>query len=103
MLKVDTVLGPFKINKSEINFQWKVELIFSVVKTLPVTTYHSLHHLGPLLPDPANDSRNIHYILFYNLLQNMVYGDECTSTTYSSTEREGTYSVKLSQHNMYFE
>ena len=53
-----------------------------------VNTYHCLYQLHPLLSDPIDDSRNVHYILFLNLLQNMVYGDECTSTTYSSTERE---------------
>ena len=72
----------------------------SDLSPLPTSyTYRSLHHLGPLLPDLANDTRNIHCILL-NLLQNMVYGDECTSTTYSSTEgeREQTERVCLCVH-----
>ena len=56
-----------------------------------IKAYHSLDQLHSLVSDVVDDSRNIHHSLLPNLLQNMVYCDECPCPTHSSTgniERE---------------
>ena len=51
-------------------------------------THRCLDQLHPLVPDPVDDACNIHLPLLSHLLQSLVYGDECTSSTHTSTERE---------------
>jgi len=49
------------------------------------TAYHSIHHIRPLLPDALDHSWYVHHILSLNLLQDMIDGDESSSSTNSIT------------------
>ena len=50
--------------------------------------YQILNHLGSLLPEFEDDSRDVHHSLCLPLLQDMVYGDECPCPTNTSTAEE---------------
>ena len=49
------------------------------------TAYRSLHHLRPLVSHLVDGSCNVHHLLLLDLVQDIVYADEGTSTSNSST------------------
>ena len=51
-----------------------------------VVTHRSLNHLHSSLSHLGDDSWDIHYLLFLQLLQNVVNSNKRTSTTNASTE-----------------
>ena len=51
-------------------------------------THRSLNHFHSSLSHLGDGSWDVYYLFFLQLLQNVVNGNECTSTTYSSTEAE---------------
>ena len=50
--------------------------------------YQSLDHVGSLLSEFEDDSRDVHHSLCLPLLQDMVYGYECPCPTNTSTAEE---------------
>ena len=50
-----------------------------------VPTYHSLHHVHPLMPNTVNGAEDVNHLLFLQLLQDTVNGDESACATNSST------------------
>ena len=50
-----------------------------------VPTYQSLHHVHPLMPHTVNGAKDVNYLLFLQLLQDTVNGDESACATNSST------------------
>ena len=62
------------------------------IPSLPVSvTYHILHHLCPLRSHHLNTFKYVDIVFFLQPVQCSVYGNECASTTSSSTGwKEGT-------------
>ena len=63
-----------------INQQWQTVCAFS-----SNTAYRSLHHLHALVSHLVDGSCNVHHLLLLDLVQDIVYADEGTSTSNSST------------------
>ena len=58
------------------------------MKNSAMCVYQSLDHVGSLLPEFEDDSRDVHHSLCLPLLQDMVYGYECPCPTNTSTAEE---------------
>ena len=52
--------------------------------------YQSLDHIGSLLSEFEDGSRDVDHALCLPLLQDMVYGDECPCPSNTSTAEVGT-------------